>query len=133
MTTPRLHHVGLACASIEDELAVLALVGMEADGGPFEDEAQGVRGVFVGGPSGRVELLEPLPGSDVLEPWLRGAGRLYHLAFETSDLDELASTLKAAGAITVRPPAPATAFGGRRISFLMLPGKLLIELIEAES
>jgi len=29
-------------------------------------------------------------------------------------------------------PVPAVAFGGRKIAFLMLPNRLLIELIEAE-
>lgn len=129
-----LHHVGVACRSIEGEMDALAPLGYVAEGGVFEDPIQGVRGVFVTAHSSRLELLEPLSStSGVLTPWLASGTKLYHLAYGVDGLEEGIARLRAQGAKLVVAPVPAVAFGGRRIAFLMLRNRLLVELIEQES
>ena len=128
------HHVGVACTDIVAEAKQFATLGYAVEGEPFEDTVQGVRGQFMAGQSPLVELLEPLrvepPG--VLAPWLVQGVKLYHLGYRVADLAHAIETLRARRGKLVVPPVPAVAFGGRSIAFLMLPNRLLIELIESE-
>jgi methylmalonyl-CoA/ethylmalonyl-CoA epimerase len=133
MTTLHFHHTGIACVEIDAEVARFSLLGYVPESKPFSDETQGIRGIFLTGPGTRIELLEQLPGSNVLEPWLRSKIRYYHQAYEADALEQAVAALRDGGAIVVRPPSPATAFEGRRVVFLMLPGMLLVELIETAS
>ena len=90
--------------------------------------------MFLGGQSPRLELLESLGSTDVglLSPWLKEDTKLYHLAYLTRNLAQAIERIRAARAKLVVEPVPAVAFGGRDIAFLMLPNRILIELIQAE-
>jgi methylmalonyl-CoA/ethylmalonyl-CoA epimerase len=124
------HHLGIACKSIEREEAVYAGLGYQREGERFEDTLQGVRGSFMTGGGPRIELLENLPGSATLAPWLAKGVRVYHMAYLVDDFDaELAAALRA-GWKTMRAPLPAIAFGGARVCFLMMPNMQLVELVE---
>ena len=126
------HHVGVACENIEQEAAHLATLGYVREGSVFEDPVQGVRGLFVGGQAPRLELLEPLGTSGVLTPWLKAGVKLYHLAYEAGGLEPAIAEMRKQRAKLIVPPVPAVAFGGRRIAFVMLPTRLLVELISKE-
>jgi methylmalonyl-CoA/ethylmalonyl-CoA epimerase len=124
------HHIGVACRDLDREQEGLATLGYQPAGARFVDQTQGIAGVFLEGSGPRLELLAPLPGRDVLDPWLHGA-KMYHLAYEVDDLD---GALVAAGRVRARQvsrPVPAVAFEGRRICFVMLRTMFLLELIEA--
>jgi len=123
------HHVGVACRDIEREAARLEALGYVAEGEPFVDPVQGIRGVFVGHIAPRLELLEPLGPGGVLQPWLDSGTKLYHLAYETPDLAASLVHLRAARGRVVVEPVPAVAFGGRHIAFVMLATGMLVELI----
>lgn len=125
------HHFGIACGDLERETRAYALLGYHPEGQDFEDPAQGVRGRFLVGGGPRLECLVPLPGSVVLEPWLAAGSRIYHQAFVTADLDASQRALCSGGGRTVVAPVPATAFGGRRICFVMLRTMSLVELIQS--
>ena len=127
------HHLGVACHEIQAELPSWLALGYGPEGEPFADPAQGIRGLFLSGGGPRIELLEALPGSAVLEPWLRGGTKIYHHCYETDDLEGESRRLRAFGAAPAKRAIPAAAFGGRRVSFLMLPSKYLIELLESEA
>jgi methylmalonyl-CoA/ethylmalonyl-CoA epimerase len=126
----RFHHVGVACRELDGELAGMRALAYEPVGAPFVDPQQGITGVFVEGLGPRLELLAPLEGSAVLDPWLRGGSRMYHLAYEVADLDAAVTSAEAEGARLVSEPVPSVAFDQRRICFLMLRVRLLTELIE---
>jgi methylmalonyl-CoA/ethylmalonyl-CoA epimerase len=123
------HHVGYACRDLDAELSGLAALAYAEVGERFTDPVQGVNGLFCEGGGPRLELLAPLPGSDVLDPWLRGPAKLYHLAYEVQDIDVALERVTRDGARVVRPSVPAVAFDGRPIAFLMLRNRLLVEYI----
>jgi methylmalonyl-CoA/ethylmalonyl-CoA epimerase len=127
------HHLGVACHEIQAELASWLALGYRPEAEPFADPAQGIRGLFLSGGGPRIELLEALPGSSVLEPWLRGGTKIYHHCYETNDFEGESHRLRGFGAALAKRAIPAAAFGGRRVSFLMLPSKYLIELLESET
>lgn len=127
------HHTGLACRDIDAETRHLGLLGYQQEGNDFVDPRQGVRGRFMVGGGPRLELLQPYSGGkSVLDGWLSRGVKLYHLAYETSDLELRVRNLVAEGAKLIVSPVPAVAFNNRKICFLMLPNMLLIELIARE-
>jgi methylmalonyl-CoA/ethylmalonyl-CoA epimerase len=128
------HHVGVACADIASERGHFEALGYVPEGAPFEDRRQGIRGMFMAGQSPRVELLEPLGATTngVLSPWLGQGVKLYHLAYVVPHLPDAIAALRARRGKLIVAPVAAVAFDGRNIAFLMLPNRLLIELISAE-
>ncbi len=127
----RFHHLGVATRSISREARGWTSLGYVQEGEVFEDPIQGVRGMFLVGAGPRLELLEALPDRDVLSGWLDRGQKIYHQAFEVDTFDADVEALCGQGAKITAPPAPAVAFSGRRICFLMTPMLHLIELIEA--
>jgi methylmalonyl-CoA/ethylmalonyl-CoA epimerase len=127
----KFHHIGFACHNLDIETQNLALLGYSPEGEDFNDPLQGVRGRFLtaqGSP--RLELLVQHGETQVLEPWLARGIKMYHLAYSVSNLKtEIEKFRQKRGKIMV-PPTPAVAFGGREISFILLPTMMLIELIE---
>ncbi|HJU23310.1 MAG TPA: VOC family protein [Casimicrobiaceae bacterium] len=133
------HHVGVACRDIDAEATHFATLGYTTEGNAFEDRIQGVRGLFMVGQGPRMELLEPIDdamrgGSStngVLAPWLSSGTKLYHLAYVAPDLRHAIGAMRGRRAKLVVQPVPAVAFDGREIAFVMLPNRLLVELISA--
>ena len=80
-----------------DEAARLAILGYRAEADDFADPVQGIRGRFLIGPGPRLELLAPLPGRDVLDPWLKAGVKLYHLAYEVTEMDAAIALWSGAG------------------------------------
>jgi catechol 2,3-dioxygenase-like lactoylglutathione lyase family enzyme len=124
------HHIGLACRDLARELEGLVGLGYRAVGEEFTDPTQGVIGLFLEGLGPRIELLAPSGGSRVLDPWLAGRAKMYHLAYEVPELSEALEAAAGAGARRVSEPVPAVAFGGREICFVMLRNLFLVELIQ---
>jgi methylmalonyl-CoA/ethylmalonyl-CoA epimerase len=123
------HHIGVACRDLNSETNRFAALGYAPEGADFTDPIQGVSGRFLVGGGPRLELLVPLSTEGCLAPWLKTGAKLYHLAYIAPDFDGEILRLRGRGAKTVVQPVPAVAFAGRRITFLMLPNMMLVELI----
>lgn len=124
------HHLGIATESLENEARVFAALGYESESDEFVDPIQGVRGLFLNGGGPRLELLEPLAGSDTLASILRRGVKCYHHAYEVPSLDEALAHLRGRRAQLIRQPTPAVAFDYRRIVFVALANSWIVELIE---
>ncbi len=82
-----------------------------------------------------VEVISPVtagegPVAAILET--RPDGLVYHLCYTTLDLADTLDRVEQSGLrpFEVSPPKPAVLFGGERVSFYMILGLGLIELIE---
>jgi methylmalonyl-CoA/ethylmalonyl-CoA epimerase len=124
------HHLGYACADLAKDRAQFERLGYAVEGEAFEDPVQGIAGLFLTGAGPRIELLQNLPGSKTLDPWLAQGTKVYHFAYEAPDLSAAMAWARAQRAITTVQPVPAVAFGGRRIAFVMLRNGWLLEFIE---
>lgn len=129
----KFHHLGFACKSINQESKFFEDLGYNCEGDIFEDINQGIRGVFMTGPGPRMELLENITGSNTLTPWINKGVQLYHQAFCVNDIDSKTDQLRGEGNFVVVHPVSAVAFEGRRIAFIMMRNRMLIELIETPS
>jgi len=124
------HHIGYATTSVEKERTYLRRLGYLQEGSEFKDPAQGIRGIFMSGSGPRIELLEPIEGSNVLTPWIESGIKMYHIAFLVDDLEKQLHQSRTQRARVVAVPVPAGAFSGRRIAFVLMQNLLLVEYIE---
>jgi methylmalonyl-CoA/ethylmalonyl-CoA epimerase len=129
----RFHHLGIATRSLAKEVDSYSHLGYEPEGGEFQDDHQGIRGLFLAGGGPRLEILEPIEGSKTLEPILLRGLKCYHHAYEVEEMEVSMSALQEERALIVRAAAPAIAFGGRRVAFMMLQNRWMVELIDAKA
>jgi len=131
----KFHHVGYAVADIDRYLKdfLLPLFAPARVSPVYEDPIQRVRVLFAEvSPGTLIELVEPLDeGSPVTRFIGDSRGGLYHLCYEVEDLDAALKRFRRHRCLPLAPAAPAVAFGGRRIVFVMTPQRDLIELVEA--
>lgn len=133
----KLLHVGVAVPALDPAAEVLRdLFGYKLVSGPFDDPIQRVSVNFLTQSDGNqveIELVAPLNENAPIKSLLsKNGGGAYHLCFETSDLEAALHFLTSKGCIVVSQPAPAVAFGGRRIAWIYAPTRQLFELVEAE-
>jgi methylmalonyl-CoA/ethylmalonyl-CoA epimerase len=124
------HHIGYATTSLVREREFFKHLGYVQEGLDFADPEQGILGCFLQGSGPRIELLENLPGSNTLTPWLNMGIKMYHLAYEVEDLENAIIWARSQrGKMTVAP-IPAIAFQGRRICFFAFRQGPMLEFIE---
>ena len=98
-----------------------------------DDEIQRARVIFLDLPPDgamKLELVEPLGTDSPVTGFAQKGGGLHHICFEVDDLEEQIDTMKGLKAMLIRRPQPATAFGGRRIAWMLTRDKLLVEYLE---
>lgn len=124
------HHLGVACRDLAAEMNRFKNLGYRQEGGIFSDPIQKIEGVFLAGPGPRLELLAPLDATSPVSSWLEKGIKYYHQAFEVASMNRSLKQMRTRGGRVVSPPEPGVAFGGRLIAFVMLPGMILIEMIQ---
>lgn len=132
----RVHHIGVVVKGLEPALKVYvtlfsgSLVRPAAD-----DPLQQAHIGFVSLPGNQVlvELIAPYAAGAPVASFLqhRGGG-LHHVCYAVRDIDAVREDWRANGAVPVFGPAPAVAFGGRRILFVYLRDRSLVELVEGD-
>jgi methylmalonyl-CoA/ethylmalonyl-CoA epimerase len=133
----KFRHIGVAVRKIEEALRFYdAILGYKLLSGPFSDPIQRVSVCFLGtdNPGDAViELIAPLTEDSPVKSVLSRGDGAYHMCFETPKLDESLAAVVAKGCLLVSKPVPAVAFGGRRIAWVFMRSRQLIELLEEES
>ncbi len=129
-----LHHLGFVVKSISDVAEEFAAsISARWDGEITHDPIQRVRVAFVKPADLRnpvFELVEPASEASPVSNFLKKGGGLHHVCYEIDDLESGLSEARSAGLITIATPAPAVAFGGRRIAWVCSKRRLLVELLE---
>jgi methylmalonyl-CoA/ethylmalonyl-CoA epimerase len=77
-----------------------------------------------------IELVEPAAEGSPVVQFLHKGGGLHHLCYEVENLDARLKAAQLKGAVVVRRPLPAVAFGNRRIAWVLTRQKLLLEYLE---
>src|SRR5579872_4028150 len=132
-----LHHVGFVVGSILTEVENFA-AAIEANWEKeiIFDPEQKARVTFLTPRrpvATLIELVEPAgEGSPILQ-FLQKGGGLHHLCYEVSNLELHMEQVRRAGAVIVRRPRPAVAFGHRRIVWAVTKQRLLLEFLERQS
>ena len=77
-----------------------------------------------------LELVCPTGEESKLSRALRKGVTYHHLCYEVDDIQASEAHLRENGMLSLATPAPAVAFGGRRIAWLMDRQGFLVELLE---
>jgi len=126
------HHVGAAVRDIQKELTNFRILGYKCESQLFEDPLQGIKGLFIisnGQP--RIELLANMENHHTLDQYIEKGTKFYHFAYLVLDFDMAMAVFKNMRAKVISEPKISVYFK-ERISFIMLPNMLLIELIETK-
>jgi RimJ/RimL family protein N-acetyltransferase len=123
------HHIGIAVRSVKDAAYGYRLLGYQAEGS-FTDPEQGVNGLFMTAKSQpRIELLENMEGSHVLDSWHKQSVTPYHFAYFVTDIPHALAVMGKLGIRQITPVKQSVYFGAP-IVFLLLPNRFMIELME---
>jgi methylmalonyl-CoA/ethylmalonyl-CoA epimerase len=132
-----LHHMGVAVADLETALNFYSSVlGLRILSPAVDDPIQKVRVCFLAEPGRErpsIELIHPLGDDSPVNSYLKKGCGAYHLCYEVSDISGTLAELRRMGCLTISPPVPAVAFGGRKIAWSFTPTRHLLELLEKES
>lgn len=126
------HHFGLASARPQACTAFLVAMGYQV-GETIYDPAQNVHlAMAVHSRQPAVEIVSPGPTPGPISA-LISANRegIYHLCYECSDVDAAVALMKKNGlrVVCVSPAKPALLFGERCVSFFLIAGFGLIEVL----
>ena len=125
----KFHHYGLACKNIDEECREYKDY-KKSD--YFEDETQGVKGLFMVSDHRlpTLELLENLGDSNTVTPYLNLKSKIYHAGYIVQDIECMRDFfINKLGAKIISDFKISTYFK-KRICFLMLKNKKMVELIE---
>jgi hypothetical protein len=65
------------------------------------------------------------------KPFLKRGIQMYHLAYVVPSFEVTIQHLLENKAIMLREPSPSVAFSGKKICFLCLPNRFIVEMIES--
>ena len=125
-------HIGYAVRSLDRALGVFGGLGFRFDG-PIEDADRNIRLAFGEKDGYRVELVAPLERSapSPVDAYLSKIGpTAYHICYASENMEQDIALAQKQGFRVVIEPAPAVAFGGRRVAFLMDLACGLVEIAE---
>jgi methylmalonyl-CoA/ethylmalonyl-CoA epimerase len=132
-----LHHLGFVVASISAVAAEFAeSMSARWDGRIIHDPIQRVRVSFFtpGDPRNPMfELVEPASEASPVTNFLKNRAGLHHVCYEVDDLESALREARRVGLALAAAPAPAVAFGGRRIAWICSKTRLLMEFLERDS
>ena len=127
------HHFGLAVTQPEKAIKFLQGLGYRT-GESVHDPLQNVNLVWCISPSmPAVEIISPTSSPGPLDNFLKGRDQtIYHLCYESDNVQEFLQMMKdnSIRALCVSPPNQAILFENRAVSFYMIDGFGLIEILE---
>lgn len=129
----RIHHIGIAVATLDQGAAIWGEAGLGLPEGGREDveSAQTKIAMFPVGES-RIELLEPMgPGTPIADALEKRGPGIHHICFEVDDIEAEMVRLRGLG-LRFTSEAPTPGAHGSRVAFLHPKdtGRVLIELNE---
>ena len=129
----KVHHVGIACFSIDESKVFYEQIGYKASD-VIDDTIQDIRICFLEKEDmPRLELLAPIDGNSPVNRILQTQGVTpYHICYETNDIDAMAKVLRQEKFIRVSKAVPACAMDNKRVLFLFRKDVGLIELVEVK-
>jgi hypothetical protein len=128
------HHLGLAVPRPDEAMSFLSGLGY-AIGDRIFDPEQNVNLAHCRHPQmPAVEIIYPGDAPGPIDKYVtrHASGIVYHACFETADLVKTIAALDAAKLrpLCVSQPRPAVLFAGRPVSFYVVVGMGLIEILE---
>jgi methylmalonyl-CoA/ethylmalonyl-CoA epimerase len=133
LVTLRFHHVGVLVDDVATHSALyVKRLGYQVRSEVIRDPVQSAFVQFLSLPGEKVylEFIAPDgPGSHLTNALKKGGG-LNHICYSCAEIELTCAELRDQGLLLIHRPAPAVAFNGRKIAWMMGKDRLLIELVE---
>lgn len=128
----KLHHIGIAVESVKKGSEFYRdILGIKLTTGIIVDELQKVKVAFAGLGNGvSVEFVEPLGSDSPVSRIIQQGGGLYHVCYMVSDIEKAVQHARDAGALVISLPQPAKAFADKRVAFIYMPDRSVVEFLE---
>jgi methylmalonyl-CoA epimerase len=127
-------HVGVAVRDLAKSIPIYQdIFGYRLVSGPFDDPVQRVTVCFLGTGETKdveIELVAPLSDDSPVNRLLAKGGGAYHVAYYVDDIIGWTAAARTKGCVLLGEPVPAVAYNRRRIAWLYLPSRQLVEVIE---
>ena len=131
----KVHHIGYLVDDMKKAVKEFAKLGYSVQKPELYDPLRRINICFVENGGTCVELIEPAEGCKLFTKLHKRIGNApYHIGYivhEGKEFDDMLGVLQDGGYMLVQPPAPAVAFGEKRVAFLMNEAIGLIEIIES--
>ncbi len=127
----KLHHVGIVVKNIEEGIRIYKNVyGFSQESDIIHDAIQKVKVVFFSTNTSdvQIELISPAAEDSPVSNFLKKGGGLYHLCYESENLEKDIEKFRKNGAKIISTPVEAEAFK-KKIVFIFFK-KDIIELVE---
>ena len=129
------HHLGLAVRTPDAARRFLAALGYRLGEALFDPEQNVVLALCTHPHMPDVEIIHPGDGGKSPVDRLAArheSGIVYHVCYTSADLAGSLAAMEREGlrVLCVSAPRPAVLFGGRNVSFYMVDGMGLIEILE---
>jgi hypothetical protein len=128
------HHLGLAVRRPKTAFSLLSGLGYELGERVFDPEQNVNLSLCRHDTMPSVEVIFPGNGNGPIDALVthHASGIIYHICYTTEDLDLTLAGLKQADLryICVASRKPAVLFGGQHVSFYMISGVGLVEILE---
>ena len=128
----KIDHIGYAVKKIERAKTSFEKLGYQFED-LIEDSDRNIAILFGEKDGYRIELVSPLDKGkeSPVDSFLSKIGPTpYHICYRSDRFDDELEQLQKQGFKMTIPPAPAIAFGGKRVAFLMNLGLGLMEIVE---
>lgn len=123
------HHIGIATKNLESEYQNYQNEYQKGD--YFEDNLQGVKGLFLNSDiKPTLELLENLPESYTLDYYLKKGIKEYHRGYFVKDIGQTKDFFTDKLNAKIVSDLKQSVYFKKRICFLLLKNKTIVELIE---
>lgn len=130
----KVEHIGYAVKNIEKSMSVFQKMGY-VFGEVIDDTDRNIKIAFGVMDGYKIELVAPLEKDkpSPVDAYVQKSGNTpYHICYESEDFEADVKQLEEQRFKIVIPPAPACAFGGRRVVFMNQLSMGLLEIVEAE-
>lgn len=128
----KLHHIGIVVPRIEEAVSAYRLLGYTERTGIIHDPAQTALLQFLrlSNADHYIELVAPDGPDSYVAAAAARKNPLNHLCYTSVDIFCTCNLLQSGGWRLISDPAPAVAFDGRLIAWLISPAKLIVELVQ---
>ena len=126
----KFHHIGLCCSNIQLEIKLYKLAGANHFTKIYIDKKIKVKVCFFKLGGLRYELVSPLSKNSPITNFIKKQIRIYHVAYTVKNINKKIKQFIKQGSVQIYPITKAKALNNRKICFIFMPNKDLIELIE---
>lgn len=126
----KFHHIGLCCSNIQLEKKLYKSAGANHFTKMYIDKKIKVKVCFFKLGGLRYELVSPLSKNSPITNFIKKKIRIYHVAYTVKNINKKIKQFVSQGSVLIYPITKAKALNNRKICFIFMPNKDLVELIE---